>query len=75
MALLRQCLRELREQRHEWDIPDEDWPETKRQSEEALTQLRASRPPRSTLLTLQELLDHVRPVEGFPTLHRRIVSQ
>jgi hypothetical protein len=40
MALLRQCLRELREQRQEWDVPDDHWPETKSQSEDALAALR-----------------------------------
>ena len=28
MALLRQCLQQLRVKRHEWDAVDDSWPET-----------------------------------------------
>ena len=28
MALLRQCLQQLRVKQHDWDIPDAGWPET-----------------------------------------------
>lgn len=27
MALLRQCLQEVRMRHHEWEVPDTDWPE------------------------------------------------
>ncbi|MDM0113991.1 hypothetical protein QTI66_17690 [Variovorax sp. J22R133] len=39
MALLRQCLRELRVQRHEWDAAEFDWPATRSEREEALLTL------------------------------------
>jgi len=29
MALLRECLQQLRVKQHDWDAPDNAWPETK----------------------------------------------
>jgi hypothetical protein len=29
MALLRQCLQQLRMKQHDWDVPQDAWPETK----------------------------------------------
>ena len=37
MALLRQCLRELREERHEWEVADGAWPDANSDHEDTLS--------------------------------------
>jgi hypothetical protein len=39
MALLRQCLQELRTRHHEWDVPAGGWPQSRPMLQQALREL------------------------------------